>query len=190
MLTDVVDRTVVAAQQQKGTGRIERKYRNEILYLPVLRHRMPNADLAGRRQRNQLAANEEQILHAHMQIKRAHLGLAAVLRDSPQPNLAAVRDCYHLAVRLFARRSGQIHLRVDCDPLDRSFDVRRHEDLLPAGIILQPIARHEVCVRYGDPVVVRLDDLHPHRIGPARARSTGAKEQAHLVPYVFVQVDG
>lgn len=73
MLTNIVNRPIVAAQQQKRAGSVKRQNRLQVLDLPVLGHRMPHADLPGRRQRHQLAADEEQIFNAHVQAKHADI---------------------------------------------------------------------------------------------------------------------
>lgn len=152
----------------------------------MLGHCMPHANLAGRGQRHQLVADKEQILDANVQIEDAHVGFAAVVRDAPQPNLAAVRDGHHFAVR-FLVGIGEVHF--DGQPLDGRLDVGRREHQLPAGRVLQAIAGDKVRIRGRYPIVVGFDDLHAQRVTEA-GLLVRIEHQADVVADDFVEISG
>lgn len=126
---------------------------------------MPNADLPRRRQRDQLVADEEQKLDAHLEVEGSDdVGLAAVLADAPKLDFRSVADRDHPQRRLVRRR--QIHFRVDRDPFDDLIDERRGEDELPSRRVLHTVADEEVRIGDRQPVVVGFDDLHAQWIHP------------------------
>lgn len=127
----------------------------------MLRHRVPNTNLTGRRQRHQLTPDEEQILDAHVQIERADVRLYPVLGDAPQSHLTAIGDGHHFAL------GADSHFRVYGHSFDHRLDVRTGEDVLPAGRVFQSVAGYEVGVRYRYPVVMGFYDLHSQRICPS-----------------------
>lgn len=189
IITNIVNGTIVTAQQQKRSGRIERQNRQQILNLPMLGHRMPNANFPGRRQRHQLAANEKQILNANVQIENANVRFCAIVRYAPQPHLISIRNGNHFAERLFGG-TGKIHLCIDGQPFDNRIDVRRCEHQLPTGRILQSIAGDKMWIGHRNPILMGFDNLHAQRIRPNDALWLGAAEQqTDIVSYQFVQVD-
>lgn len=133
---------------------------------------MPDANFARGGQCHQLAANEEQILHTHIEIEGANVGLVAALLYAPQAYLAAIGNGNHFTWHRLGRR--RVHLGINGDALDGGIDVRRGENLLPAIGVLDPIAGHEMRIGHRNPVLMCLDDLHAQRRRPIRALG-GAK---------------
>ena len=72
--TNVVDGTVGAPQQKKGSCRVEGGDGQDVLSLPVTGHGVPDTDLADARQPHQLVADEEQVLYAHAKVERSCIG--------------------------------------------------------------------------------------------------------------------
>lgn len=81
--TDIIDGTIVATEQQEGAGRVEWGNRYDVLNLPMLRHRVPNANFPGRRKRDQLTTDEEQIFDPYVEIERTDIRLDAILWNAP-----------------------------------------------------------------------------------------------------------
>lgn len=121
---------------------------------------MPHTNFSGRRQRDQLAANEEQVFYTHVQIKRAHVDLDPFLGYAPESYLTAIRDCDHFTIRATS------HLRVYRHALYYALDMRTGEHVLPSGRVFQSVARNEMRVSDHYPVVMRLYNLHSQRIHP------------------------
>lgn len=173
-LTNIINRTIVAAQQQERSRRVEAADALQILRLPVLRHGVPDADLPRRRQRHQLRPDEEQVLHAHRQRERPDLRLVPIIADRPQSYLAAVGDGQHLGViathwlsttttaayRTWPRPCR--HLGIQRHPLDRMFDVRRREHQLAGGML-------SINVKFG--LTSLFPSIHPSFNSPATLQS-------------------
>lgn len=153
----------------------------------MARVRVPHADLARRRERDELVADEEQKLHPHLEIERPDdVGLRTVFSDTPQLDFRSIANRHH-PQRRFVRR-GQVHLRVYRDPLDNLVNEGRGEDELPPGRVLHPVADEEVRVRNSQPVVVGLDDLDPQRVDPSLVLLDLTENQAQVVFDELVEI--
>ena len=130
----------------------------------MLRHGVPDANFTGGGQRHQLISDEEQILNANVQIEDANIGLGAIVRDTPQTYLIAIRNGHHFAKRLFAR-IRKVHF--DGQTFDGGFNVRRCEYQLPPGRVFQAIACDKVWISDRDPIVMSFDYLHPQWVKPS-----------------------
>ena len=89
----------------------------------MLSHRIPDTDLARRRQSHQLRADEEQRVDRHVQVEGADVDPVSGFGEKHCPDFVPERDGYHggggLAVGPAAGgQADRAHLGVNGNPLD------------------------------------------------------------------------
>ena len=97
--------------------------------LPVLSHRVPDTDLSGRRESDELSSDEEERIDGDVEIEGADVDSVSGLGEKHRPDFVAERNGDHRRGRLAARgHADGPHLRVDGHPLDRRVEVRTGKD--------------------------------------------------------------
>ena len=125
---DVVDCAVGGPQEQERSGSVVRSDRGgKFLRLPVLSHRVPDTDLSGGRQRDQLRADEEERVDGDVEVERSDVDPVSGLGKEHGSDFLSEGDGDHDG-RGFASPAGGghsegPHLGIDGHPLDRQVEV-------------------------------------------------------------------
>ena len=109
---NVVQHSVLAAQQQKRAGRVMRRDRREILRLPELGQRIPHAYFAHAARGDELRADEEERINLSIQIKIANKMSAILVEHDPQSNERLKRDGQQYAHLIIRATSASIVIIV------------------------------------------------------------------------------
>ena len=126
---DIVNCSIGRSQEEKWPCRVVRRDgRRKFLRLPVLSHRVPDADLARGWECDELRPDEEQRVDGHVEVESANVDAIAGFGEKHRSDFVPERDGNHcgggLAVGPVA--GGQAnwpHLGVDGYSLDGRFEI-------------------------------------------------------------------